>query len=64
MKQEVDEETGEGIWTFNAAGANKALELIGKHFGAFPDKLDITGTMTYNYSDRLHKALKHDKAGV
>jgi phage terminase small subunit len=33
------EESGE--YTFQAAGANKALELIGKHLGMFTDKLDI-----------------------
>jgi phage terminase small subunit len=28
-------------YTFQAAGANKALELIGKHLGMFTDKIDI-----------------------
>lgn len=26
-----------GVWTFNAAGATKALELLGKHAGLFSD---------------------------
>jgi phage terminase small subunit len=32
-------ETGE--WRFNASGANRALELIGKHLGMFSERLDV-----------------------
>jgi phage terminase small subunit len=32
-------ETGE--WRFNASGANRALELIGKHLGMFGERLDV-----------------------
>ena len=31
-----------GGYTFNAAGANKALELLGKHLGLFKDKVEVT----------------------
>ena len=31
------------LYKFEHAGANKALELIGKHVGMFSDKLEITG---------------------
>lgn len=31
-----------GEYRFEAAGANKALELIGKHLGMFRDKVDLT----------------------
>ncbi len=30
-------------YTFNAAGANRALELLGKHLGAFVERHEITG---------------------
>lgn len=30
-------------YTFNAAGANKALELLGKNIGMFTDKTELTG---------------------
>lgn len=33
-------ETGE--YEFDSSGANKSLELIGKHLGMFSDKLDVT----------------------
>jgi len=32
-----------GEYTFNASGANKAIELIGKHLGMFKDKVELTG---------------------
>lgn len=34
MVQEVDED-GEGVWTFDSTGANRALENIAKHIGYF-----------------------------
>lgn len=34
MVQKMDEE-GNSVWTFNAVGAAKAAELIGKHVGLF-----------------------------
>jgi phage terminase small subunit len=40
--QETDEE-GRHVWQFNAAGANKALELLGKHLGLFTDKVQHSG---------------------
>lgn len=38
-------ETGE--WRFEHSGANKALELIGKHLKMFTDKHEHSGTITY-----------------
>lgn len=38
------EETGE--YVFDSNGANKALELIGKHVGMFTDKLKVEGNLT------------------
>ncbi len=34
--------TGTGEYVFNAAGANKALELIGKHLRMFTERLEVT----------------------
>lgn len=40
QKKHVNEETGEevGIWEFDSTGANRALELLGKHLAMFTDK--------------------------
>lgn len=35
-----------GFYPFNAAGANRALELIGRHFGMFTDNLRISDLET------------------
>ncbi len=38
MKPVIDEKTGEGTWEFDSAGANRALELIGKHRAMFVER--------------------------
>lgn len=40
--QKVDED-GNHVWTFNAHGANKALELLGKHKKLFADRVEHSG---------------------
>lgn len=50
MRQETcmvkDDATGEireeGVWQFDARGANKALELLGKNLKMFTDRVEIT----------------------
>jgi phage terminase small subunit len=42
--QKTDLETGEGVWEFDSMGANKAVELLGKHIRFFPaERREITG---------------------
>lgn len=40
--QKTDEE-GRSVWQFDARGANKALELLGKHLGIFKDRVAHEG---------------------
>lgn len=40
---QVADEDGNSVWTFNAQGANKALELIGKHLGMFKERMEHSG---------------------
>lgn len=46
-KQARDEE-GRHVWTFDASGANKAFELLGKHLKLFTEKVD------HSHSGELH----------
>lgn len=44
MIQKTDIETGEGVWEFDSMGANKALELLGKHIRFFPaERRELSG---------------------
>ena len=36
---QVTDEEGRAVWTFDAKNANRALELLGKHLGIFTDKI-------------------------
>lgn len=48
MVKAQDDQTGEikevGVWEFDAAGANKAIELMGKTIAAFRDKVEVKDT--------------------
>lgn len=37
--EQFTDEAGRAVWTFDAKGANRALELLGKHLGIFADKV-------------------------
>jgi phage terminase small subunit len=58
---QVTDVNGEGVWTFNSSGANKALENIGRHLGMFNDKIDVN--MTINSWDALEKEIASEKQG-
>lgn len=44
-RKQLQDGDGNALFTFNAAAASRALELIGKHVevGAFSDKLELSG---------------------
>jgi phage terminase small subunit len=44
--QQVVDKDGNNVWEFNAAGANKALELLGKHLGMFTEKIQMDVTVS------------------
>lgn len=45
MVQLTDDE-GRDVWQFDSGGANKALELLGKHLKLFTDKVEHSGKLT------------------
>ena len=68
MIQKKDED-GNAVWEFDSQGANKALELLGKHLGIFIDKSKIeqSGNMeiVVKYADRNNPTpTPPDTAGV
>jgi phage terminase small subunit len=45
-RAQAKDDEGRHVWDFNASGANKALELLGKHLALFTDKHQHSGEMT------------------
>ena len=41
--EQVTDDDGNHLWEFNAPGANKAFELLGKHLGMFTDRVKLSG---------------------
>jgi phage terminase small subunit len=53
--QARDEETGQGVWEFDSGGANKALEMLGKHLGIFADNKSINLNVGVKIIDDIEK---------
>lgn len=47
--------TDEGVWQFDAGGANKAFEMLGKHLGLFNENKPININITPNIIDDIKK---------
>ena len=43
MTKDGDEYVESGVYKFEHSGANKSLELLGKHLGMFTDKIEHSG---------------------
>ena len=39
---ETGDEVLADVWQFDSMGANRSLELLGKHLGAFPNKVELS----------------------
>ena len=54
-RRQMTDDDGNKLFTFHAAAANRALELIGKHvdIGAFKDRLEVSGGISL--VERLQK---------
>jgi len=60
MVQVIDDD-GKGVWTFDSPGANRSLELLGKHLGMFKDKLDVSHDFPKTFADFIQQATKQKK---
>ena len=59
VEEVVDKEGNKiGICVFDAAGANKALELAGRSIGFWQDKLKLDATLAMTIEERLDKLRK------
>ena len=49
--EQVTDEEGRAVWTFDAKGASRALELLGKHLGVFTDKVqtEVSGGLSITW---------------
>lgn len=49
--EQVTDEEGRNVWCFDAKGANRALELLGKHLGIFTDKVkaEVSGGLSITW---------------
>ena len=47
-RKQLHDDDGNALFSFNAAAANRALELIGKHveIGAFKDRVEVSSEMS------------------
>ena len=49
--EQVYDEDGSAVWTFDAKNAIRTLELLGKHLGMFTDKIktETTGAIELSW---------------
>ena len=59
-KVQVTDDDGQGVWTSDSSGANRALELLGKHLGTFSDNINLT--VTDNIATRMRETEKRETA--
>lgn len=52
--EQVQDDEGNNLWAFNDRGANKALEMLGKHLGMFKDKIEHSGGMSLDLTAAIH----------
>jgi phage terminase small subunit len=59
-QQEIDEETGEPLFEFDSAGANRSLELLGKHLDIFKGDNPLKDLLT-GLTVNVHKNYGKDE---
>ena len=49
-------------YVFDSSGANRSLELLGKHIGMFSESLELKGRVTLTHEDALSQLAGNDPA--
>lgn len=55
MVKEGNEWVESGVYKFDSSGANKSLELLGKHLKLFTEKVEHSGEITQNVKQDMSK---------
>jgi hypothetical protein len=60
-REQVYDDNGHDLFTFNAAAANRSLEIIGKHVevAAFKDLLEVSGGQSM--AERIRAAKEYSR---
>ena len=59
--EQVVDEDGNNKWTFDSKGANRALELLGKHVGCFVDKVELSGSVNLGALEEARRRLANGR---
>ena len=59
--EQVVDEDGANKWTFDSKGANRALELLGKHVGCFVDKVEHSGSVNLGALEEARRRLANGR---
>ncbi len=60
QREQLTNEAGEGVWTFDSNGANRSLELLGKHLGIFNEKLKIDIDFPTSFAELIKAVIQQD----
>jgi phage terminase small subunit len=60
---QVTDEEGRDVWEFNAPGANKALELLGRHLGMFVNRTELSGSLEIGSLAALAMEIADESSG-
>jgi len=52
---------GQPCWTFDSRGANRALELLGKHLGIFTERVEVAGCLNMELLEEARRRVSNGR---